>query len=460
MIRTIILAGGSGTRLWPLSRQNYPKQFLPLFDKQSLFQQTLLRNELSENVVVTNDALFFLVRDQTAELGLKLPTLILEPVGRNTAPAITLACLQGNPEDIVVVTPSDHFIKNTKAYRGYLKHAKTLAQEGHLVTLGTTPTYAATGYGYIEAEGQNVRFFKEKPNKDLADQYLKKGNYFWNSGLFIFKARTYLEELAQFAPEILEMSQRALGRASYEPLFQATRIALKDMEAIPANSIDYAVMEKSKRIKVIPTDMGWSDLGSFDELYEALPQDSSQNAVIGEHIGLESTHNLIIAPSDKTVATIGLSGMIVVATEDALLVAKQGCSQDVKLIVEKLRKAKSSKTDSHLTVHRPWGTYTILEEERNHYILKRLVVKPKHKLSLQKHAHRNEHWVVVSGTARIQNGEDIRILMANESTYIPMGQLHRLENPADTDLVIIEVQVGAFLSEDDIVRVEDDFLRR
>ena len=461
MIKTVILAGGSGTRLWPLSRTEYPKQFIPLFENMSLFQLTVERNKPSTDqfIVVTNEAQYFLVSDQAKSTQGKFD-FILEPVGRNTAPAIALAALSLEPDDIMLVTPSDHFIKNQIAYQSLIKEGAALANKNQLVTFGIHPTYAATGYGYIEADGTTVVSFKEKPNEANASIYVKEGNFFWNSGMFMFKAGVFLSELEQFAPEILAAAKIAYSKRLTEPSLSTTRIPLDLMLNIPSNSIDYAIMEHSKNIAVIPGEIGWSDLGSFDELYEAFEKDNNGNAIHGHATCLNSSNNLIFSRENKMIATLGVNDLMIIDTGDALLVTQKGQSQAVKTLVDSLNQNNSDLTKTHRTVHRPWGTYTVLLEEPNsRYKLKRIVVKPKHKLSTQKHFHRNEHWIVVSGTARIQNGEETFLLRENESTYIPMGQVHRLENPGKIELVMIEAQVGSYLGEDDIVRLEDDFNR-
>ncbi len=462
MIKTVILAGGSGTRLWPLSRTEYPKQFIPLFDNNSLFQLTVDRNKpfTDEFIVVTNEAQFFLVSDQ-AKLTEGQFHFILEPIGRNTAPAIALAALSLENDDIMLVTPSDHFIKNKIAYQALIKEGEALAKKDQLVTFGIRPTHAATGYGYIEANGIEVLSFKEKPDIETAGDYVKRGNFFWNSGMFMFKARVFLSELERFAPDILSTAMAAYQQRSTEPILGTTRIPVEAMANIPANSIDYAVMEHSHNISVIQGDIGWSDLGSFDELYDAFEKDSKGNAIHGRATSLNSNNNLIFSHENKMIATLGVNDLIIIDTGDALLVTQKGQSQAVKTLVETLNLQDSDLTKTHRTVHRPWGTYTILLEEPNsRYKLKKIVVKPKHKLSSQKHFHRNEHWIVVSGTAKIQNGNEHILLRENESTYIPMGQIHRLENPGKIDLVMIEAQVGSYLGEDDIVRLEDDFNRK
>jgi len=452
----IILCGGNGTRLWPISRKFFPKQFCKFFDNQSLFQKTVIRNRLfcKKQFIVSNEEQYFLALDQLEELNENNCRFMLEPVGRNTAPAIALACLDLEPEDIVLVTPSDHLIKNESDYEKVLNEAKELAEEGYLVTFGIKPEYPETGFGYIEADGNNVKSFKEKPDFETAKKYLDKGNFYWNSGMFVFKVGVFLEELQKHSSEMYDSSKLAYQNAKKDnPL----RIKLDDMLAIPKDSIDYAVMEKSERIKVVPAAIGWSDLGSFESLYKELPKDGLGNIASEKNINLNSKNNFVYS-SNRTIATIDIEDLIVVDTQDVLLLSKKGSSQKVKEIVKDLENKNSDLHKVHVTAHRPWGTYTVLEEG-DRYKIKKILVKPGAKLSLQKHYHRNEHWVVVSGTAKITIGENETILRPNESTYIPMGQVHRLENPGKIDLIIIEAQVGDYLGEDDIVRLKDEFLR-
>ncbi|AKF24369.1 mannose-6-phosphate isomerase [Sulfurovum lithotrophicum] len=461
----IILCGGSGTRLWPLSRTLMPKQFVKLFEEESLFQKTVERNQKAcdSQFIVSNTEQYFLAVDQIEEhnddhskLNIQHLTFLLEPVGRNTAPAIALACLALDPEETVLVTPSDHLIKDEVAYLEAVERAKALAVQGSLVTFGITPQYPETGFGYIEAEGEDVRSFREKPDAQTAQSYLDAGNYYWNSGMFCFKAGTFLDELQSYAPEIFEASVKAYGQAKKDDMI---RISHEDMMAIPEDSIDYAVMEQSSRVKVVPSDIAWSDLGSFDALYEELPQDSNGNAsssLNSEIITQQASNNLIL--SEKLVAAIDVDDLLIVDTADALLVSQKGSSQKVKEVVKKLKERNSELPNIHVTAHRPWGTYTILDES-NGYKVKRIVVKPGKRLSLQKHFHRSEHWIVVSGTATVTRGNKEYLVRANESTYIPMGEIHRLENVGKIDLVMIEAQVGEYVGEDDIVRLADDFKR-
>ena len=450
----IILCGGSGTRLWPISRTLMPKQFVKLFENKSLFQLTVERNSkvCDSQFIVSNAEQYFLALDQLEELDRTNNRYLLEPVGRNTAPAIALACFALDKDEIVLVTPSDHLIKNEEAYKNVLATAKMLAEEGSLVTFGITPTFAETGFGYIEAEGVEVKAFHEKPDYETACGYLDAGNYYWNSGMFCFKAGVFLEELKKYSLEIYETSLEAFRQAK---MGEVIRIRHEDMLSIPEESIDYAVMEKSDRVKVVASDIDWSDVGSFDALFDELPKDENNNTVNDKHIAIESRNNLIY--SDKYVATVDVEDLIIVDTGDALLVSKKGSSQKVKEVVNEIKKT-TELHHVHLTGYRPWGSYTVLEDSLG-YKIKRIEVKPNKRLSLQKHFHRNEHWIVVSGTATVTVGDEVKLVRPNESTYIRMGEIHRLENEGKIPVILIEAQVGEYTGEDDIVRLEDDFKR-
>ncbi len=456
----IILCGGSGTRLWPISRTLMPKQFVKLFNNKSLFQLTVERNSkvCDSQFIVSNAEQYFLAIDQLEELNKMNNKYLLEPVGRNTAPAIALACMALNEEEIVLVTPSDHLIKNETEYQKVIQRAKELASQDFLVTFGIKPTFAETGFGYIEAEassnkqvGLSVKRFHEKPELEVAEQYLKENlalnaerlapKFLWNSGMFMFKAGLFLEELKKYSPEIYKASEIAFENRQLIADNQL-RITHEFMSAIPEDSIDYAVMEKSDKVKVVPSDIDWSDVGSFDALAIELPKDENNNLIL----------------SNKRVETIDMQDCIIIDTDDALLVCKKGSSQKVKEIVSKLKKENSDLPNIHLTGHRPWGTYTILEDSQG-YKIKRIEVKPAKRLSLQKHKHRNEHWVVVSGRATVTINDKTFALNQNESTYIKAGDVHRLSNNTDELLVIIEAQVGEYTGEDDIVRIDDDFNR-
>ncbi len=452
----IILCGGSGTRLWPISRALMPKQFVKLFNDESLFQLTVKRNKslCDQQFIVSNAEQYFLAVDQLEELSSTQNTFLLEPIGRNTAPAIALACLALKKNEIVLVSPSDHLIKSEVAYAKVLQEAKELAKADNLVTFGITPKYAETGYGYIESNGQDVKAFHEKPDTTTAQKYVDAGNFYWNSGMFCFKAGVFLEELKKYSPKIYEASKAAFQNAKSSEII---RVSHEDMQAIPEDSIDYAVMEKSSRVKVLASDIGWSDLGSFDALDEEIPKDKNGNTQCEHFYTVDSKNNFVYS-KERAIALVGIEDLIVVDTADALLISKKGASQKVKEIVKQLTTDGSELHHIHLTAHRPWGTYTVLENNHN-YKIKRIVVKPGKRLSLQKHFHRSEHWIVVSGTALVAIGDKEVLVRPNESTYIPMGETHRLENPGKVDVVLIEAQVGSYLGEDDIVRIEDDFAR-
>ncbi len=455
----IILCGGSGTRLWPISRTLMPKQFVKLFADKSLFQLTVERNSkiCDSQMIVSNIEQYFLALDQLAELQQTNNQYLLEPVARNTAPAIALACMaladEGNGDEMVLVTPSDHLIKNEAKYQKVLQQAQTLAQSDNLVTFGIAPTFAETGFGYIEADDFDVLAFHEKPDLKTAEQYLEAGNYYWNSGMFMFKASVFLAELRAHSLATYEATQTAFKNANKGEMI---RVNYHDMSNIPENSIDYAVMEKSDKVKVIPANIGWSDVGSFDALFNELPKDENNNTLNENHIAIDSKNNLIYG-EERKIATIDIKDIIVVDTGDALLISKKGSSQKVKQVVAQVKKT-TELHNIHLTGHRPWGTYTVLEEAKG-YKIKRIEVLPNKRLSLQSHQHRNEHWVVIKGEAEVVNADKILTLYENESTYIKAGDKHRLSNATNEVLIIIEVQVGGYMGEDDIERFKDDFQR-
>jgi mannose-1-phosphate guanylyltransferase len=474
----IILCGGSGTRLWPISRTLMPKQFVKLFDNKSLFQLTVERNSkvCDSQFIVSNAEQYFLAIDQLEELQKENNKYLLEPIGRNTAPAIALACLALDTEEIVLVTPSDHLIKNEEEYQKVIEKAKELASQDNLVTFGIKPTFAEIGFGYIEVNGQlkmengelnglDVIRFHEKPDIQTAKNYFETNSKFstvnsqfflWNSGMFMFKAGVFLEELQKYSPEIYDSCVIAFENKQLIANNQL-RIKHDDMMNIPENSIDYAVMEKSSKVKVVPSNIDWSDVGSFDSLYNELPKDENGNTKNSNHISIDSRNNLIYG-NEKKIATIDIEDLIIVDTSDALLISKKGSSQKVKNVVAKLKEQKSELTNIHLTGYRPWGTYTVLEDSKG-YKIKRIEVKPGKRLSLQKHFHRNEHWIVVSGTATVTVGDETKLIRPNESTYIKMGEVHRLSNEGKISVILIEAQVGEYTGEDDIIRLDDDFKR-
>ena len=469
ILKTIILAGGNGTRLWPISRKLMPKQYLKLFSKKSLFQKTIERNSTISNefAIITNEEQYFLALDQLKETTTHypLPTthFFLEETGKNTAPAIAFVALESDKDDILFVTPSDHLIKDQEAYELSLKKAKKCAKEGYMITFGIKPTNPHTGYGYIESGAKNLGLsdecmdvirFHEKPDLETAKKYFKHSNtthYLWNSGMFMFKAGVYLEELQKHSPEVYKEVLKSYDKRE---IIDSTLTRLKQMQNIPDISIDYAVMEKSKKIKVIPAEFKWNDIGSFDSL---IKEDEVQSAKSYEE---DSKNNFYYSDNKKKViASIGLEDYIVIDTKDALLITKKEKTQKVKDIVNKIKLSTQHSTlNTHFTVHRPWGTYTVLEDFPR-FKMKRIEVKPGKRLSLQKHFHRNEHWIVVSGTATVVVGDKRYLLRANESTYIKMGEIHRLENEGKIPVILVEVQVGDYLEEDDIIRLNDDYKR-
>lgn len=464
-IQPIILAGGTGSRLWPLSRELYPKQLLRLTNHTSLLQTTLLRvhglRDVLPPVIVVGEEHRFITQSQVEELdSFEEFSILLEPVGKNTAPAICGAaefCRQQGEDVVLLVLPADHVMMNTGKFEEAVLEAAELALSGAIVTFGIKPTRPETGYGYIEKGEQNrVVSFKEKPDLAVAVEYLAKGNYFWNSGMFAFTIKTFIQEMEKFAPDMLACMAASVEKGTRDGRFY--RFDKSAMSKCPSDSIDYVLMEKTSIAAVVAADLGWSDIGSWQALWNVLEKDDKGNVSRGDVL-LEDTKNCLIKSENKLVATVGMEDTLVVETADAILVAPLSRSQDVKKVVNRLKKEKRKEFSLHTTVYRPWGSYTVLEEQPR-FQIKRITVIPGAKLSLQMHHHRHEHWVVVSGTARITNGDQEILLHENQSTYIPAGTTHRLENPGVIALELIEVQNGSYLGEDDIVRFDDVYGRQ
>ena len=480
IIQPVILCGGSGTRLWPLSRSGFPKQFLCLTGKDSLFQQAAQRLvslgndqiQVAAPLIVSGEDHRFLTSEQLREVGITLGTALLEPLGRNTAPALTfaaLAAVQNGQDPVMVVTPADQTIANPAAFTKAVQQAIYLADQGKILILGVSPNKPETGYGYIRTENcgelslkanaLNVQAFVEKPNLQTAQQYLSEGSYYWNAGMFVLRASVWLAAIEHFAPDILKATNTAWEARKTDGVF--VRPGGAEFASIPSESVDYAVMEHCPgsefSIQMVPLDAGWNDLGAWDAVWQVQPKDLHGNVHVGDVLYTES-HNTLVHATSRLVALVGVSDLVVVETADAVLVASKSRSQDVKQIVTQLTEQNRQEHTLHRKVHRPWGWYDSIDEG-GRFKVKRIQVKPKASLSLQKHHHRAEHWIVVTGTAEITNGDKVLTLTENQSTYIPLGEVHRLANPGSIPLEIIEVQSGSYLGEDDIVRFEDTYGR-
>ena len=462
-IRPVILSGGAGTRLWPLSRELFPKQMHRLYGERTLLQETALRvtdARFQEPIVICNEQHRFIVAEQLREIGVEPYSIVVEPVGRNTAPAVTVAALLADPEDQLLVMPSDHIVRDPAAFLVAIDAAALLAAGDHLVAFGIRPTGPMTGYGYIRRGnavegGYHIAGFVEKPDRATAETYVASGEFDWNAGIFLMQAKLYLTEIGQFAPAILEGSRDALRKGRNDLFF--FRLETEAFSAINGNSIDYAVMEKTARAAVVPVDMGWSDIGSWPSLWAESDRDPADNVVRGDVHVLDSSGSYLRG-DDIMVAAIGVRDTIVVASPDVVLVADKSRGDDVKLMVEKLKTAGRSEATEPRRTYRPWGWFETLAVGPG-FRVKHLQVNPGGKLSLQKHAHRSEHWVVIRGTASVVCGDHAFQLEVNQSTFIPSGVLHRLENTAFEPLEIVEVQSGHYVGEDDIVRVDDVYGR-
>jgi len=452
----ILLCGGCGSRLWPLSREQFPKQFLTLTEDTSLLQNNYERLQSfipSENIYAVTGEKYLSEVLRQLKLYTEKPNAVAEPIAKNTAPAIAMGTKyirnQSSEDAVIIVMPSDHYIKNLEAFKKAVQEAETLANKGYIVTFGITPAYPETGFGYIKAKGNEVEQFVEKPNKETAQKYIENGNYFWNGGIFVFKASTLFEELQKYAPDIFKILD--------ELEFNTNKADIKSFEKMPNISIDYAVMEKTDKIKMVKLDCGWSDVGNFKTIYEISPKDTNNNVVYGDS-ELKDCKNTMIYSTSKLVCTAGLENTIIVETPDAVLVCNKNETQKVKDIFENLKSKENPAIKCHKTVHRPWGFYTNICENEG-YLVKRILVNPKQALSIQSHNHRSEHWTVIKGKAKVILDNNEHILEVGQSIDIPLKAVHSLQNPFDENLEIIEVQMGSPLLEEDIIRYSDIYGR-
>lgn len=470
MIIPVILAGGSGTRLWPLSRQHYPKQLLKLFGEKTMLQQTLLRlggvANLAAPIVVCNEEHRFMVAEQLHEIGIGDASIMLEPLARNTAPALALAALHAlavDSDPTLLVLSADHMIRDVDAFKEALALAIAAAEQGRLTTFGVKPTRPEIGYGYIKTDKEGptlqpfypVVEFVEKPDLVTAQRYIQEGCYYWNSGMFVFQTQTFLRELRAHSPLVVSVAEQAKSRAVQDLDF--IRIDRESFAQAPNISIDYALMEKSNNVVCVPLDAGWSDVGDWKSFWDLSEKDEHGNSLIGDSIDIGSTNTLVFS-QDKLVATLGVTNLMIINTPDAVLVADKSQAQQVKSIIAQIEKQKRSEHLQHREIYRPWGCYDAIDSG-DRYQVNRIRVRPGGSLSLQVHHHRAEHWIVVKGTALVQKGDETMLLSENESTYIPVGTKHRLSNPGKIPLEIVEVQSGPYLEEDDVVRYEDSYGR-